>query len=359
MDATPSRIPPVPPPRGVEDVTPAWLTAALADVAGGAAVVDVAARPIGTGQVADSFRLSLTWDRPTDAPSALVAKVPAAGEDSRAAAAATRTYEREAAFYDQLAGTVDVHRPPCWYAAHDPVTHDYAVLLGDLAPAEQGDQIAGCTVDEAAAVIPELAALHAPRWGDPALLDMAWLDRPSPGAGTEVQGFVQMLAPGFTERYGDRVEPDVAALIERFLPRLASYQANAPQPWTVVHGDFRLDNLLFGGSRVAVLDWQTVRLGPSMSDVAYFIGSALQPAERAANEAALVHDYHDRLRAAGVDVSWEHCWSGYRLRGFDGLLMAILASMLVTRTDRGDEMFMAMANRHGRQLLDLEAESLF
>lgn len=349
----------VAPPAGADDVTPEWLTAALAEVSGGAVVTDLSARPIGTGQVADSLRLALTWDRPTDAPSALVAKVPATGEVSRAAAAATRTYEREAAFYTQLAETVGVHRPSCWYAAHDPVSNDYAVLLADLAPAEQGDQIAGCSVDEAATVIPELAALHAPRWGDPTLLDMAWLDRPSEEGREESVAFLSMLAAGFAERYMERVDPDVAELIARFLPRLAEYQACAPEPWTVVHGDFRLDNLLFGGERVAVLDWQTVRLGPSMSDVAYFIGSALQPADRSANEEALVRDYHARLGAAGVDVSWDHCWAGYRLRGFDGLLMGIIASMLVTRTDRGDDMFMAMVNRHGRQLLDLEAEALF
>jgi len=207
--------------------------------------------------------------------------------------------------------------------------------------------------------MPELAALHAPRWGDRTLLDIDWLDRPSSERSAETEAFLGMLAAGFTERYAGRVEPDVAALIERFLPRLGRYQAVAPEPWTVVHGDFRLDNLLFGGPRVAVLDWQTVRLGPSMSDVAYFIGSALQPPDRAVHEEALVHDYHDRLRLAGVDVSWEHCWTGYRLRGFDGLLMAIFASMLVTRTDRGDEMFMAMANRHGRQVLDLDGEALF
>src|SRR4051812_26824726 len=156
----------VAPPTGADDVTPAWLTAALAGASGGALVTGVQARPIGTGQVADSLRLTVTWDRPTDAPSSLVAKVPAAADDSRAAAAATRTYERESAFYNELAGTVDVHRPVCWYAAHDPLSNDYAVLLGDLAPAEQGDQIAGCSVEEAFSVIPELAALHAPRWGD-------------------------------------------------------------------------------------------------------------------------------------------------------------------------------------------------
>ncbi|MEO5900237.1 MAG: phosphotransferase [Ilumatobacteraceae bacterium] len=345
-------------PTGFADLDAAWLTAALRPRSGGAVVTDVQQRRIGNGMVADSIRLSLTWDRPSDAPSTVVAKVPAAAETSRQAAAATNTYLREAAFYNELAHTLEVNRPNCHVALHDPVTNDYVVLLDDLAPAEAGDQIAGCSVDEAATVIPELAALHSPRWADRSLLDMAWLDRPAPDAGEGTAQFVAMLVPGFMERYETRVEPDVLALIERFLPRLGEYSDNRPEPWTVVHGDFRLDNLLFGGARVAVLDWQTVRLGPALSDVAYFIGSALQPDQRAANEVALVREYHARLLSAGIIYDWDTCWAGYRLRGFDGLLMGILASMLVSQTDRGDDMFMAMVNRHGCQLLDLQAEEL-
>ena len=65
------------------------------------------------------------------------------------------------------------------------------------------------------------------------------------------------------------------------------------------------------------------------------------------------------MAAAGVaDLSFDTCWEGYRRHAFAGLIMAIGASMLVTRTDRGDEMFMAMANRHGRHALDVDAEAL-
>jgi hypothetical protein len=39
--------------------------------------------------------------------------------------------------------------------------------------------------------------------------------------------------------------------------------------------------------------------------------------------------------------------------------MAIVASMLVKQTDRGDAMFAAMANRHGQQMLDLNTIELF
>ena len=46
-----------------------------------------------------------------------------------------------------------------------------------------------------------------------------------------------------------------------------------------MHGDYRLDNMLFGrpGSLrdLTVVDWQTVTWGPAMTDVAYFLGCAL------------------------------------------------------------------------------------
>ena len=190
------------------------------------------------------------------------------------------------------------------------------------------------------------------------MLELEWLGRPDAEWAIGFNQLVQMLYPGFVERYAERVEPDVAELTARFVPILDRYLAHRPMPWTVVHGDFRLDNLMFGGERVTVLDWQTVRLGPSMSDVAYFIGSALQPEDRRANEEALVREYHAALIATGGSIDWDDCWRGYRLRGFDGLLMGIIASMLVGRTERGDDMFMAMVNRHGRQVLDLESEHL-
>jgi hypothetical protein len=38
--------------------------------------------------------------------------------------------------------------------------------------------------------------------------------------------------------------------------------------------------------------------------------------------------------------------------------MAIVASILVEQTDRGDEMFLAMAERPADMALDLESESL-
>ena len=342
-------------PKGAGDLTADWLSEALAEVADSARVSRVTPTRIGLGNVADSFRLFIEWDRPTPAPNSVVAKVPAADETSRAAGFATRTYELEAAFYNELAATVWVNSPLCYLARFDGDAGAYVVLLEDLAPAEPGDQLVGCGAGEAAGAVAELAALHAPRWGDPSLLELAWLDRPAPEAAAVTAEFVASLFPGFVDRYRDRLEPGVEALAGRLMEALPGYLGHRPGPWTVQHGDFRLDNLLFGGPRVAVLDWQTVRIGPAFSDLAYFIGSGLLPGDRRAIEADLVGAYRDALAQAGVAIGAEECWDGYRRYCFDGLVMAVAASMLVARTPRSDDMFMAMANRHGRQALDLGA----
>jgi Phosphotransferase enzyme family len=343
-------------PRGRDDLTAEWLTAALSEASDGARVESLIAIPIGKGNVATSMRLIPTWDRPTPAPASVVAKVPSSEETSRAAGFATRTYELEAAFYNELAGTVWVNRPTCYLARFDPDSLGYVVLLEDKAPAEAGDQIEGCSPDDAHAVMPELAALHAPRWGDPRLLDLSWLDRPTPEAAQAMSDLIPTLFGGFVDRYRDRVDPEVLALSERLTGSLEGYLRDRPHPWTVTHGDFRLDNLLFGCPRVVVVDWQTVKLGVGLSDVAYFIGSALLLEDRRQHEANLVRAYHGFLTEFGVDLAWPECWQGYRRYCFDGVLMAIAASMLVTQTPRSDDMFMAMVNRHGRQALDLGSE---
>lgn len=346
-----------PVPTGVDDLDAAWLTDVLARHGMGT-VTARDATAIGTGQVADSVRLTLTWDPPESGPPTLVAKVTAADETSRAAAAATRTYEVEVGFYSDLAHALPVRSPRCYHAAYDEKTLGYVVVLEDLAPATQGDQITGCSPAEAAAALDELAQLHAPRWGDPELSEFAWLARHSEAYPDELAVLVTIMAPGFIERYGPLLSPDVVSLAERFVPRVAAYVRAQQPPLTIVHGDFRVDNLLFGQERVGVVDWQTVALGPGLTDVAYLLGASLPADVRRVEEERLVRTYWEKLCVLGVDLDWERCWSDYRRYTFGGLIMAIIASMLVGRTDRGDEMFLAMAERHGRHALDLGSEAL-
>jgi aminoglycoside phosphotransferase (APT) family kinase protein len=344
------------PPRSVDDLTPAWCTAALARRIGPARVTSCPATPIGTGQVADTVRLVLGYDPPGAGPATCVVKLPSASAASRSVARATHAYAIEAGFYRDLAPHLPVRRPACFHAGYDDRTGGYAVLLEDLSGARPADQLAGCDAGEIAAATVQLARLHATHWGDPAVAALPWMPAHDQASAARMETFVASVRVRFLRRFGDRLHPEVTALVDRFIPRVGRYLADRPGPRTVVHGDFRADNLMVDGTGVIVLDWQTVGYEPGVTDLAYLLGASVTTDERRRIEAGIVGLYTDELRERGVDLSPDGCWAAYRRYAFDGLLMVLFASALVARSDRGDEMFVAMANRHGRHALDLDAE---
>jgi len=130
-------------------------------------------------------------------------------------------------------------------------------------------------------------------------------------------------------------------------------------PLTLGHGDYRLDNLLFaspaGGPAVAAVDWQTPNQGPAAYDVSYFIGAAVMPDVRRAVEKDIVTDYLAALGRYGVAYSASEFWRDYVHATFSGLIMAVVASQVVTPTERGEAMFAAMATRAAQHALDLDA----
>ena len=354
-------------PRAPEDVTAAWLDGVLRDSgalrAGRLAAFQSAV--VGTGQMGTSVRYALSYDDdPAAAPRSVVCKFASSDPTSRSTGVTLRTYEVEVSFYRDVARTVGMTIPACHAAEIDLATGEFVLVLEDLAPCVQGDQLAGCTVDQAALAMDELAKLHAPRWNDPALASVEWLNRNN---SDQSQAFSEMflpqLLPGFLERYADRLTAEEVQLAELLMQRIGRFVRDRPGPRAVQHGDYRLDNMLFGtpdgGHPLAVVDWQTVVWGPPAFDASYFLGAGLQVEDRRRDERDLLRRYHDGLRAGGVtDYGWDDLWRDYRRYAWGGFLMALGASMMVVQTPRGDDMFMTMIRRHGAQIGDLDAAEL-
>ncbi|MEO6027229.1 MAG: phosphotransferase [Candidatus Binatia bacterium] len=347
-------------------LTPAWLTGALhaAGVALGARVVDVARQRVGTGQVAMNVRCRLQWDcAVADAPASVVVKLPSDDPISRATGAAQQCYRKEVEFYRQVAATVAIRTPRCWLADIDDAGQEFFLVMEDVAPAVQGDQLTGCTIEQATLALAELAKLHAPRWGDASLGDLPFLADSISERAANFQALYAAVWPAFRERYAVRLSSELLAVTERFAPRVGAWVLGTEGSLTVVHGDFRLDNMLFGtgpgAPPLAVVDWQTVARGLGTADAAYFLGAGLLVDDRRVHERALLRTYWEALGAGGVtDYAFETCWRDYRRTAFSGIVIAVIASMIVVQTPRGDDMFMAMTARHAQQILDLESEAL-
>lgn len=337
--------------------TTAWLENALA--APPKSLQGFRAQQIGTGQMSKSFRLSLDWSD-NQGPATIVAKCPTSDPATRAIAAALKSYTLELGWYRELTHAIGVACPRCLYLESSNGDEDFVLLLEDLAPAKQGDQLAGASIMQIEAALKQAARLHAPYWGDPRVHEIAWL-QPSENSAAMVRMLLPSLFEQFRARYAQRLAPDILAMGEAFVGCLDAYLSPTPTALTVQHRDFRIDNLLFSpsGDHAHVVDWQTLGIGPGMHDVSYLIGTSIaDPGVRAAEERRLVQFYLSELAKLGVETEFEPAWEEYRLYAFSGFLMAIFAAMNVERTPRGDEMFAVMAERPARQALHLDSLSL-
>lgn len=345
---------------GPDDVTAARMSEIM-----GAEIGAVSSSRIGDGLVGLNLRVHLI-DAAPDLPATVVLKLPSLDETSRATGIALRNYEREVKFYLQVASTVDIRVPACHFGEWDEATGDFTLVLEDMAPAEQGNQLTGCTMPMADAAIAELAKLHAPRWDDASLRDLDWLGRRSSADDVGmVAGLWAMFLPPFLTTYTKHLTPEQLDLLAVFGVEIERWMVGRDGPETVTHGDFRLDNLLFwfgptGDSPPAVttVDWQTPGHGPPVADLSYFCGAGLLPADRVAHDRQLVSGYGASLATQGVDVSESWIWEQYRREAFGGVIMAVVASQVVGESERSEALFATMASRHLQHALDLDAIQL-
>lgn len=339
-------------PTQIDQISVPWLEQAMG--AGTGALRAMSAKAIGTGQMCDSFRLSLDWaDSGGGKPQTIVVKCPSQDPASRHVAGLTGTYAKEVGWYRDLAAASGVAAPTCYFADIDANDVDFILLLSDLAPAVQGDQLRGLSLDGLRPSIDAAAALHAMMWGSPKLADYPWLQR-------DTKEMVRLLFPqafeGFRQRYAERLAPDVLAIGAGLVDHLDAFLAREAKVPTLVHGDLRIDNILFlpDGSQSWLVDWQTLAQGSGASDLAYLIGTSIADKdERAAADRPAFDHWVAALRGHSVAADEASLWNEYRVGALSGYFMAVFASMNVVRTERGDEMFAVMAERPAHQAMAL------
>ena len=340
-------------PAHPDAVTPAMATRVLrtAGLLGEGAVTALTWEPIGTGQVGDSVRFELTYDR-ADAgesagPPSIAGKFPAADPVSRGTAAMFGLYRNEVGFYRDLATALDVRVPRPLLAEVDDTGAEFVLLFEDLAPARGGNQLAGCSRADAQAAMRQAAAFHAPTTANPALLDHDWLT-PRPEIAGQIGAMYPHAQAVFRERYADQLAPGLMAVCDGLAALGSKWFGRAPPAAPcLVHGDYRLDNMLFDfgaqAQPLAVLDWQTVAVGSGLIDVGYFLGCGIGSDLRRLHEAELLDLYCAEMTRRGVATARADIWDAYRIGALHGISTAVFSAAYVERTDRGDAMFLSMA----------------
>jgi hypothetical protein len=330
-------------PRYPGDVTAQWLTAALSGGGTPVEVADVDVVAIGTGQTGATYRVTARYATdPGDLPQTFVIKLPA--QDDTVRDRVVIGYRSECAFYFYCEITEDAM--------------DFALLLADQAPAVQGDQLVGCGETEARLAVTALAGLHAPSWCDPVWLDFPGIAFGRPDeAGAGGMGEVAKMSADITlEKLGDRMSPEDRDTFSAAMGLIAPWLLSEYDRFALLHGDYRLDNLLFDPerTRVSVVDWQTLGVGLPTRDLAYFTATSLNSQLRAGIEAELVADYHRALTAGGVSgYDLETCWRDYRLGVLQAPLISALGFAFAAATERGDDMVLTMLSRGCQAIREL------
>jgi AcrR family transcriptional regulator len=303
------------PPFSADEICADWLAAVLAEqrhIESAESVKSITVQPTrkaGLTSVTTQIAIEYTSDA-VSGPRSLIAKLPSPDPSWRKFTSSAGVFEREARFYTELRPRFPLRTPECFYALVDYETDRFALLLEELQDVVSVDEEEGATLDQAMLALSGLARVHAEFWNDPALGPAEYLfPIVAPDRVRYQKSFARVstvFAESFTDvghEIGRRFGDDPSGL----------YNVLAQDPVTLVHNDFRLDNLFFGAVQdLAVIDFQAIAANSPGIDLAMFICLSFTPESRRRVERELLDVYADQLRQSGVVIPQAAVNEAYR-----------------------------------------------
>ncbi len=294
-----------------EELSAEWFTSMLRDAhklsaTNSVNAFDVSYIGAGVGLLGMVIRVQLSYASGEGAgPASVVIKFAHPVPENRAIAANLNMYEREVLFFNDIAKQVATPQPECYFAAMNYDLGSNVVVLEDLGHYRAGDQVAGASVAEVKMVIDSIVPLHAKYWGKAAAQfpDMMKIDSSYIGPfAPSVQGTWENALAQFGYCFADGVREAMPKYVGA-LPDIMRMMGN--RTTTLIHGDVRLDNVMFGDGApglqpVVMIDWQAIMVSNPLQDIAWLLNSGIAIEMRRAHEEEFVAYYHEKLLAAGV-----------------------------------------------------------
>lgn len=291
-------------PTSLDQIDAEWLHAALHESGHAVpAVRQLTYEPIpgNVGALGEVGIFTIDYDGPTDVPNRLLGKCPLDDDTARLYNSIMRFYRRESGFYADLAAEVPMRVPQPWVNVSDDERH--VLLLEYFSDAVPGDVLAGTDFDNYFRLITDMAALHGRYWMDERVRSLPWMfqfTEPSLLMGFDVAAATWPMAKAEAP---DAVPDDLAALVEGAylgeVPREKWIEAYSNRPWTLIHGDYELENMLFlPDGTIAVVDWQGIMVGFPAMDLGFTLAVSGN-AETVAREEELLEQYRTVLAASG------------------------------------------------------------
>jgi hypothetical protein len=350
-----------------DEIDGAWIASVL-DNAGvvHSPIERIAVESIGHGTMGSTLRVRIDYAGEADeAPVSLVCKLEAPGASAHDIARSAGIYAREASAYGLFAKSARHRTPRAFFCGTGEENGAITLVLEDMAGWQPGQQTAGCTACEAGAAAVELARLHSSYWGRDDYPEIAFIMNRASNPERYASIYHAGMA-GLIDMFGERIDPADLAIVRRFAPLVEHWCAN-PGRKTLIHGDARLDNMLFDHREpdlvgCCLIDWQAIGLGHPMQDLTYFTTGALDPDLRRAIEGGLIAAYQAIVAEVDPGFTLAEAQAGYRRNSIAGLMNTVGAALSIAPGEHNDALMLALVARNTAAVRDwdglavLEAE---
>ena len=339
-------------PKHPDDLTPAWFREHLSWEVDHVDAHEIGA---GLGVMSAVYRTRLTG---VGVPESVVVKLTAIDPAAAFTGTVLRMYRREAVFFNGLVNDVPIRVPAGHYGAVSDDGAEFVVVMEDLVGNRMIDQTQEMSADDAERAVDELAVWHATWWNRvdgmcesgvavalsdpiypamlPSLFEEGW---------AKLNASHHCVPPEQLQPVGPEFPAAVAAMLT----------ALSEGPLTLLHGDYRTDNMMFDADdRLMLMDFQLIGVGSAPYDLAYFIGSCLDI--DAARERELFDRWTAGLVAHGVPASdLEGMWEKYRIAAVFCLVYPVVASRgMDLDVPREAALANSMMSRQARGAVDLD-----
>ncbi len=319
----------------------------------------------GAGMASLLWRFELTYDtapgQSVEAPSTVIVKLATDDPHRLFIMQTAKFYAREVRFYNELAIDAPVRVPRCWHAAIDPETSMFVLVLEDAGPLRHVDQLVGCGFDDAVQALRTLARFQARWWGkDLSDLASTFVPMDDPFNQFVVPVLHQQGWPAARDARPDLWPDDVAAFLDGFVAKVPAILDGLMGPNTLIHNDYRVDNLLWDGDDIVVLDFQMSSVASGLLDFAYFVAQSIPKDVRKARFDDLLDAYLGELAANGVELDRQAAFDKYRRALVFGFMWPLgLMGTYDTLDPRGRELAQTMLERHLSAVADSDALALY
>jgi hypothetical protein len=292
-----------------EALDPQWLSAALAQISGGASITSVEQVEV-IRTVATKVRFAVTFagsgDRHAFCLKGLL-------DVDAATARGGSTCVLEGDFYCRIAPSIpDLRVPTCVSAVVDREAMQAVTLMRDVIV--DGGRF--CTAlepfsaDDALLSLTELSKLHASshlldgaEWIRPRAAELAQMTYVTP----------DMLQDLLDGPRGDNLSSDVRSATRLGAAMKALAARDGARPQFLIHGDAHAGNIFRTDEGAGLIDWQLLQRGGWALDVAYHLNAVLPPAVAEVEERRLLREYLGLMRGRGMQMpSDEDAWAQYR-----------------------------------------------